>query len=112
MIFCIKFFLFKVDDCFVFVFVCGDYEVNDIKVKNYFEVFVVELVISEEIKEVLKCVVGLVGLIGVSDLVEVVVDYVVKVIVNGVCGVNEEGYYYINVNECNFNVIYEDFCFI
>ncbi|MED4111988.1 proline--tRNA ligase [Priestia megaterium] len=109
---CIKSLLFKVDDRFVLVLVRGDHEVNDIKVKNYFEASVVELATPEETKEVLKCAVGSVGPIGVSDSVEVVADHAVKTIANGVCGANEEGYHYTNVNERNFNATYEDFRFI
>ena len=109
---CIKSLLFKVDDRFVLVLVRGDHEVNDIKVKNYFEASVVELATPEETKDVLKCAVGSVGPIGVSDSVEVVADRAVKAIVNGVCGANEEGYHYTNVNEVNFNATYEDFRFI
>ncbi|WP_394547855.1 proline--tRNA ligase [Priestia aryabhattai] len=109
---CIKSLLFKVDDRFVLVLVRGDHEVNDIKVKNYFEASVVELATPEETKEALKCAVGSVGPIGVSDSVEVVADHAVKAVVNGVCGANEEGYHYINVNEGNFNATYEDFRFI
>ncbi|MGG0460987.1 proline--tRNA ligase [Priestia aryabhattai] len=109
---CIKSLLFKVDDRFVLVLVRGDHEVNDIKVKNYFEASVVELATPEETKDVLKCAVGSVGPIGVSDSVEVVADHAVKAVVNGVCGANEEGYHYINVNEGNFNATYEDFRFI
>lgn len=109
---CIKSLLFKVDDRFVLVLVRGDHEVNDIKVKNYFEASVVELATPEETKEVLKCAVGSVGPIGVSDSVEVVADHAVKAIANGVCGANEEGYHYTNVNERNFNATYEDFRFI
>ncbi|MGF9890007.1 proline--tRNA ligase [Priestia megaterium] len=109
---CIKSLLFKVDDRFVLVLVRGDHEVNDIKVKNYFEASVVELATPEETQEVLKCAVGSVGPIGVSDSVEVVADHAVKAIANGVCGANEEGYHYTNVNERNFNATYEDFRFI
>ncbi|GAB1806524.1 proline--tRNA ligase [Priestia megaterium] len=109
---CIKSLLFKIDDRFVLVLVRGDHEVNDIKVKNYFEASVVELATPEETKEVLKCAVGSVGPIGVSDSVEVVADHAVKAIANGVCGANEEGYHYTNVNERNFNATYEDFRFI
>ncbi|MBZ6485910.1 proline--tRNA ligase [Priestia aryabhattai] len=109
---CIKSLLFKVDDRFVLVLVRGDHEVNDIKVKNYFEASVVELATPAETKEALKCAVGSVGPIGVSDSVEVVADHAVKAIVNGVCGANEEGYHYTNVNERNFNATYEDFRFI
>ena len=40
---CIKTLLFKVDDKYVLVLVRGDHEVNDIKLKNYYNAAVVEL---------------------------------------------------------------------
>lgn len=94
---CIKSLLFKVDDTFVLVLVRGDHEVNDIKLKNLFEASSVELAGLEETKEILACSVGSLGPIDVKN-VEVVADYAVEVIVNGVCGANEEDYHYINVN--------------
>ncbi|TYR82753.1 proline--tRNA ligase [Priestia megaterium] len=110
---CIKSLLFKVDDRFVLVLVRGDHEVNDIKVKNYFEASVVELATPQETKEIMACAVGSLGPIGVSESVEVVADHAVKAMVNGVCGANEEGYHYTNVNpERDFKATYEDFRFI
>jgi prolyl-tRNA synthetase len=94
---CIKSLLFKVDDRFVLVLVRGDHEVNDIKLKNYFEASVVELADTAMTKEVLGCSVGSLGPIGV-DSVEVIADNAVQAIVNGVCGANEEDYHYTNVN--------------
>jgi prolyl-tRNA synthetase len=94
---CIKSLLFKVDDKFVLVLVRGDHEVNDIKLKNFFEAGVVELASHEETVEVLSCPVGSIGPIGVKD-VEIVADNAVQAIVNGTCGANEENYHFINVN--------------
>ncbi|WML43737.1 proline--tRNA ligase [Neobacillus sp. PS3-40] len=94
---CIKSLLFKVDDKFVLVLVRGDHEVNDIKLKNFFEAGVVELASHEETVEVLSCPVGSIGPIGVKD-VEIVADNAVQAIVNGICGANEENYHFINVN--------------
>lgn len=97
--------VFKVDEKLVVVFVCGDYEVNDVKVKNVYGVLVVEFVFYEEVKVLLNCEVGLLGLINVIGDIEIIVDYVVVLIVNGCLGVNEEGFYYVNVNlECDFKV--------
>jgi prolyl-tRNA synthetase len=110
---CIKSMLFKVDDRYVLVLVRGDHEVNDIKLKNYFEASVVELADANTTKEVLGCSVGSLGPIGVEN-VEVVADHAVEAIVNGVCGANEEDYHYKNVNpERDFQVsAYADFRFI
>lgn len=95
---CIKTLLFQVDDKQVVVLVRGDHEVNDIKLKNYYNASVVELAEPEATKEVLGCAVGSLGPIGVSDGVEVIADAAVETIVNGVTGANEEDYHYINVN--------------
>ncbi|WP_079508464.1 proline--tRNA ligase [Mesobacillus jeotgali] len=110
---CIKSLLFKVDDRFVLVLVRGDHEVNDIKLKNFYEASVVELADTNTTKEVLGCSVGSLGPIGV-DGVEVIADNAVKAIVNGVCGANEENYHYTNVNpERDFKVTeYTDLRFI
>jgi len=111
---CIKSILFKVDDEYVLVLVRGDHEVNDIKVKNLFEASIVELAMPEETKEIMNCSVGSLGPIGVSPDVKVVADHAIAAIVNGVCGANEEGYHYMNVNpERDFTVSqYADLRFI
>lgn len=110
---CIKSLLFKVDDRHVLVLVRGDHEVNDIKLKNYFEASVVELADADTTKEVLGCSVGSLGPVGVEN-VEVVADHAVEAVVNGVCGANEEDYHYQNANpERDFKVsAYADFRFI
>lgn len=110
---CIKSLLFKVDDRDVLVLVRGDHEVNDIKLKNYFEASVVELADASTTKEVLGCSVGSLGPVGVEN-VEVVADHAVESMVNGVCGANEEDFHYKNVNpDRDFKVsAYADFRFI
>ncbi|MGM0873702.1 MAG: proline--tRNA ligase [Bacillota bacterium] len=95
---CIKSLLFKVDDKFVLVLVRGDHEVNDIKVKNLFGASLVELATAEETKETINCVPGFVGPINISENVEVVADYAVSTVVNGVCGANEEQFHFQGVN--------------
>ncbi|MDW2876907.1 MULTISPECIES: proline--tRNA ligase [Bacillaceae] len=94
---CIKSLLFKVDDKYVLVLVRGDHEVNDIKLKNLFSAASAELASPEETRSILGCSVGSLGPIGAKD-VEIVADHAVKAAVNGVCGANEEGFHYINVN--------------
>jgi prolyl-tRNA synthetase len=94
---CIKSLLFKVDDKHVLVLVRGDHEVNDIKLKNLFSAATAELASPEETRSILGCSVGSLGPIGAKD-VEIVADHAVEAVVNGVCGANEEGFHYINVN--------------
>ncbi len=111
---CIKTLLFKVDDKYVVVLVRGDHEVNDIKLKNYYNASVVELAEPSATKEILGCEIGSLGPIGVNSEVEVIADAAVETIVNGVTGANEEDYHYINVNPGrDFNVAaYIDLRFI
>src|SRR5690606_33534603 len=94
---CIKSLLFKVDEKYVLVLVRGDHEVNDIKLKNILEAGIVELAGSEETTEILGCSIGSLGPIGV-DSVDVIADFAVQSLVNAVCGANEEGFHYMNVN--------------
>lgn len=95
---CVKSILFKVDEKFVLVLARGDHEINDIKVKNLYNASVVELATAEETKEVMNCVPGYVGPINIPNDIEVVADQAVSVIVNGVCGANEENHHYKGVN--------------
>lgn len=94
---CIKTLLFKIDEKHVVVLVRGDHEVNDIKLKNLFEASVVELASPEETQVALGCAIGSLGPVGVTNL-EIIADNAVASIVNGVCGANEEGMHFINVN--------------
>lgn len=106
---CIKSLLFKADENYVLVLVRGDHEVNDVKLKNILDVDEVVLATPEETKEVLGCTIGSLGPIGVEN-VKVMADHAVEYVVNGVCGANEEGFHYVNVNPGrDFNVErYED----
>ena len=93
----------------------GDHEVNDIKLKNYYNASVVELAVNPMIrKKLLGCGIGSLGPIGVNSDVEVIADPAIEAIVNGVTGANEEDYHYMNVNpERDFQVIeYVDLRFI
>lgn len=101
---CIKSLLFKVDDKYVLVLVRGDHEVNDIKVKNYYGAEIVELAEADKTQEIIGCAVGSVGPIQVKDM-DIIADHAVGAIVNGVCGANEDGYHFVNVNmERDFTV--------
>lgn len=93
---CIKSLLFKVDEDYVLLLVRGDHEVNDIKVKNLLAANDVELADAEETKSVIGCEIGSIGPIGAN--VRIIADHAVRAIVNGVCGANEAGYHYVNVN--------------
>lgn len=110
----IKSVLFKVDEKFVLVLVRGDHEVNDVKLKNLYQASVVGLASAEETEQVMGVSPGFLGPIGASDKVEIVADYAVQAVVNGICGANENDLHYIGVNpDRDFTVTkYEDIRFI
>ncbi|SFC07901.1 prolyl-tRNA synthetase [Bacillus sp. OV322] len=111
---CIKSLLFKVDDKFVLVLVRGDHEVNDIKLKNLYSASVVELADPGLTKELLGSSAGSLGPVSVSKDIEIIADQAVISMANAVCGANEEGYHFTNVNAGrDFTVSrYEDLRFI
>ncbi|WP_404433022.1 proline--tRNA ligase [Sutcliffiella horikoshii] len=109
----IKSIVFKVDDKYVLVLARGDHEINDVKVKNFYQASVVETATAEEVQKVMGCSVGSLGPIGVPDSVEIIADTAVEYLVNAVTGANEEGVHNINVNPSrDFNAQYTDLRFV
>ena len=112
---CLKTLLWKVDDEFVVVLVRGDHELNDIKLKNLFNAAIVEPATPEETKEILGVNFGSLGPVHMktSDI-KVVADAAVQMLENAVCGANEDGFHYVNVNpDRDFPAVqYEDLRFI
>ncbi|MFC0472020.1 proline--tRNA ligase [Halalkalibacter kiskunsagensis] len=106
----IKSLLYILDEQPVLVLVRGDHEVNEIKVGNVLGKASIELATPEQTATILGCETGYIGPINVSDSVKVIADHAVEFIVNGVCGANEAGKHYKNVNPSrDFQVsCYED----
>jgi prolyl-tRNA synthetase len=94
----IKSVLFMVDEKPVLALVRGDHDVNDVKIKHFYEAKVVELASHEQTKQFMNCEPGFIGPIEVSTNVEVIADFAVETIVNGVCGANEKDMHLKNVN--------------
>lgn len=94
----IKAVLFIVDEKPVLALVRGDHDVNDVKIKHYYEAKIVQLASREETLQYMNCEPGFIGPIQVSSEVEVVADAAVEFIVNGICGANEKDTHYKNVN--------------
>lgn len=94
---CIKSILFTVDGRDVLVLVRGDHEVNEVKVKNFLGATTVEMAEPGRVKEVLGTEPGSIGPVGAEN-VQIYADVAVRSVVNGVCGANEPGYHYKNVN--------------
>ncbi|MBJ6365688.1 proline--tRNA ligase [Staphylococcus hominis] len=109
----VKTMIFKVDGEFMMFLVRGHHELNDVKVKAYFETDSVEMATPDEIVNLLGANPGSLGPIHNKDI-KIIADNFVKDLNNIVIGANEDGYHYINANiERDFNIDeYGDFRFI
>ena len=94
----IKTLLFLVDGQLTTVLCRGDYEVNEIKLKRVLHAEQVELADDAFIHEQLGCHVGSIGPVKLPVGMKVIADWSVRTVRNGVCGANEDGYHYVNVN--------------
>ena len=109
----VKTMIFKVDGEFMMFLVRGHHELNDVKVKAYFETDNVEMATQDEIVNLRGANPGSLGPIHNKDI-KIIADNFVKDLNNIVVGANEDGYHYINANvERDFNIDeYGDFRFI
>lgn len=82
------------DDSYVVVFVRGDLEVNETKLRNYIKADVHPAV---EIDHA-GLVAGAIGSVGLASGITVVYDRSIKDARNLVCGANEEGYHFTGLN--------------
>lgn len=82
------------DDSFVVVFVRGDMETNETKLKNYLGEAIHPAVIDMDS----PVVAGFIGPVGISKDVTVIFDRSLEGIDNLVCGANEEDYHYTGFN--------------
>ncbi|MCM3315851.1 proline--tRNA ligase [Rummeliibacillus stabekisii] len=95
---CIKTLVFNVDDELIVVLSRGDHEINEIKLKHALNAESVELAEEQAVFELLNCHVGSLGPVKLPVNVKVIADHGIKSIRNGVCGANEDGFHYKNVN--------------
>lgn len=90
----IKSLIYKIDNDFKLILVRGRDEVNESKLCKIFKTSNVKLATDKEI-EFLGGEIGYVG--PIDSTLDIIADYNVKEIINGVCGSNEKNYHYINV---------------
>lgn len=95
---CIKSLLFIVDKEPVLVLVRGDHDVNDVKIKHFFDASQVELASDHETKSWLETEPGFIGPTGINDKVKIIADHAVKYMVNAVAGGNQKDTHIINVS--------------
>ncbi|WP_179395538.1 proline--tRNA ligase [Lacticaseibacillus absianus] len=94
----IKAVLFIADDQPVLALVRGDYEVNDVKLKNLLGANFLELATPEQVRAVMHAEIGNIGPVGVDETVRVIADNSLRGLVNLVAGANAPAQHYLNVN--------------
>lgn len=90
--------LYIADEKPVLVLVRGDYDVNDVKLKNYLKADFLDLATDEQAVKFLRADFGSLGPVGVSDDVRILADTRVGNMKNAVVGADEDGYHYVNAN--------------
>lgn len=105
--------IFKVDGEFIMILVRGHHEINDVKLKSYFETDNIELATQSEIVNLLGANPGSLGPIFDKDI-KIYADNALQDLNNIVVGANEDGYHLVNANVGrDFDVdAYGDFRFI
>ncbi|EHO48783.1 proline--tRNA ligase [Lentilactobacillus kisonensis] len=94
----IKSMLYISDEKPVMVLVRGDYDVNEVKVKNYLKADFLDLATDDQAKKYLGADFGSLGPVGVSEDVKIIADQRVANMKNAVVGADENGYHYVNAN--------------
>ncbi|SCT04461.1 proline--tRNA ligase [Staphylococcus caeli] len=89
--------VFKVDGEFIMVLVRGHHELNDIKLKAYFETDNIELATEDEVVNLLGAKPGSLGPVFDKDI-KVYADNYIQDLNNIVVGANEDGYHLLNAN--------------
>ena len=84
----------ETDDKCVVVFVRGDVEVNEVKLRNYLKS---EIYPAQELEQ-FGLNAGFIGPKDISDKVQVVYDVSLKTCASYTCGANEENYHYTGLN--------------
>lgn len=105
--------IFKVDGEFIMILVRGHHEINDVKLKSYFETDNIELATQSEIVNLLGANPGSLGPILEKDI-KIYADNALQDLNNIVVGANEDGFHLVNANvDRDFNVdAFGDFRFI
>ncbi|MDN4607429.1 proline--tRNA ligase [Sporosarcina highlanderae] len=94
----IKTIIFHADGNMIAVLIRGDHEINETKLRKALDVNVLNLASEDEIEKALSCKVGSIGPVKLPLDIKVFADNAVMEIVNGICGANENGFHFINVN--------------
>ena len=89
---------YMADDEPVLVMIRGDYDVNDVKVKNYLGADFLREATADEVQNVFHSVPGFIGPKGMDDKVKVLYDSSLVVLMNFVVGINRADVHLFNAN--------------
>ncbi|MGE5422816.1 MAG: proline--tRNA ligase [Ignavibacteriales bacterium] len=91
----IKTLIYIADEKAYAVLVRGDREVNEIKLKNYLQANDVIMARDDTVKDLVGVEKGSIGPMGLT--IPILADQEVEIMVDAVCGANQEGYHMLNV---------------
>lgn len=92
----VKTIIYETENGFIAALIRGDYEINEIKLRNVFNCNTLNLASDENIEKITESPRGYSGPIFLN--IPIIADDSVLNMKNFVTGANEEGYHYINVN--------------
>lgn len=92
----IKTLFYQADQEVIVALVRGDRMINEIKLQKIHPALSFAMASAETIKDITGSLPGYVGPVGLKKI-KIYADEEIKTIVNAVCGANEEGYHFINV---------------
>lgn len=95
---CIQTFIYEVDGELIAVMSRGDYKISELKLKKALNASSIYLATDEAVESLLSCAVGFIGPIQLPIGIQVIADYAVSSIVNGISGANENGAYWLNIS--------------
>ncbi|MCK8823509.1 proline--tRNA ligase [Fuchsiella alkaliacetigena] len=93
----IKSLVFETDSGYLLALVRGDYQLNEVKLKNFLGVVQLEMADEEELITETGIIPGFAGPIDIPAEVQVIADPSVMEMLSGVTGANEADYHYLNV---------------
>jgi len=94
----IKTLIYLADGKLVALLIRGDYEVNEVKLKNYLKVNTLEMADEDEIEKLTSGPIGYSGPVGLSKHIRILADYSIKGLKNAITGANRKEKHLLNVN--------------
>lgn len=93
----IKSVLFIADEKPVLALVRGDYDVNDVKLKNLLDADFLDMATPEQVQAIFHANIGSIGPVQAPADLQIVADLSIQGLINAVTGANEDGYHFTNV---------------